>query len=59
MLRRKVGLGLLGAGVGVALWERYNESYNFTRTLRTVRCGLYILYSYKLAFNADNYYEIH
>ena len=40
---------------GLFGYERYSESYILTRTLRTIDCGLLILYSYKWAFDKDNY----
>lgn len=29
------------------------------RNLNTLRCGFWILWNYKVRFNADNYMEIH
>lgn len=56
---RKIGISLLVAAAGARLYETQTESYIFTRNLRTVRCGLYILYAYKISFNEDNYLDIH
>lgn len=56
---RKLGLGLLVVAAGARLYETQTESYIFTRNLRTVRCGLHILYAYKVAFNEENYLDIH
>lgn len=56
---RKLGLSLLGIAGAAHAYESYNESYIFTRNLRTVRCGIHILYAYKIAFNEDNYLDIH
>ena len=51
---RKLGICLLGVGAAHA-YESYTESYIFSRNLRTVRCGLHILYAYKVAFSKENY----
>jgi hypothetical protein len=48
---RKIGLGFLGVAASAKIYESYTESYIFTRTLRTIRCGLHILYAYKVSFN--------
>ena len=39
---------LIGSGLA---YDYLSDSYVFTRNLRTVRCGINILYSYKIAFN--------
>jgi hypothetical protein len=56
---RKIGISLLVAAAGAKLYESQTESYIFTRNLRTIKCGLHILYSYKILFNEDNYLDIH
>lgn len=56
---RKVGISLLLAAAGAKLYETQTESYIFTRNLRTIKCGLHILYAYKIAFNEENYLDIH
>lgn len=56
---RKIGiLSALALGGGAA-YDVLSDSYVFTRNLRTIKCGLYILYAYKIAFNENNYLEIH
>jgi len=52
---RKLTYGLLGAVAVGKAYEVYTESYIFTRNLRTIRCGIHILYAYKIAFNEENY----
>lgn len=47
------------AAAGAKLYETQTESYIFTRNLRTIKCGLHILYAYKIAFNEENYLDIH
>lgn len=38
--------------IGSALaYDNITESYVFARNLRTIKCGINILYSYKIAFN--------
>lgn len=56
---KKFGLGLLGLATTAKIYESYTDSYIFTRTFRTISCGIHILYAYKIAFNEDNYLEIH
>lgn len=48
---RKFAFATASLSLGAAAYDRYTETYVVTRTLRTVRCGLHILYSYKIAFN--------
>ncbi len=56
---RKIGiLSALAFGTAAA-YDVISDSYVFTRNLRTIKCGLYILYAYKIAFNENNYLEIH
>lgn len=52
-------MGLIGIIIGGKTYESCNESYIFTRNLRMIRCGLNILYSYKISFNEENYLDIH
>ena len=56
---RKLAIGLTGLAVAGKAYETYQESHIFTRTFRTIRCGLHILYAYKIAFNEENYLDIH
>lgn len=56
---KKIGYSFLGLTLAAHAYERYQESYIFTRNLRTIRCGLHILYGYKIAFNEENYLDIH
>jgi hypothetical protein len=56
---RTIGIGLLLTAGAARLYETQTESYIFTRNLRTIRCGLNILYSYKVSFNEENYLDIH
>lgn len=56
---KKIGLAFFGLAATAKIYETATDSYIFTRTLRTVRCGLHILYAYKIAFNEDNYLDIH
>jgi hypothetical protein len=55
----KFGLGTLGLLTLAKVYESTTDSYVFTRNLRTIRCGLHILYAYKIAFNENNYLDIH
>ncbi len=48
--------GLIGSTYA---YDHITESFIFTRNLRTIKCGLNILYSYKIAFNEDNCMQIH
>ncbi len=48
--------GLIGSAYA---YDNITESFVFTRNLRTIRCGLNILYSYKIAFNEENCMQIH
>lgn len=34
-----------------AVYDVTSDSYIFTRTLRALRCGLHIVYAYKIQFN--------
>lgn len=45
--------------LGAAAYDNITESYIFTRTLRTIKCGIHILWAYKVAFNETNYLDIH
>jgi hypothetical protein len=56
---KKLFFGSLAIIATGGIYERLSESYIFTRNLRTIRCGLHILYAYKIAFNKDNYLDIH
>lgn len=50
---------LLTFGLTAKAYEISNESYMFTRMIRTIKCGLHILYAYKIAFDEHNYLDIH
>lgn len=56
---RKLGIFTSFLVGGAAAYDVITDSYVFTRNLRTIKCGLYILYAYKIAFNENNYLEIH
>ncbi len=56
---KKIGLSFLGVATLAHAYETYNDTYIYTRNLRTIRCGLHILYGYKIAFNEDTYLDIH
>lgn len=56
---RKLALGLGTLTLSAAAYDIFSDSYVFTRNLRTIRCGLHILWAYKVAFNESNYLEIH
>lgn len=40
-------------------YDVISESYVFTRNLRAIRCGINILYQYKIRFNETNVLEVH
>ncbi len=42
-----------------AVYDVTSDSYIFTRTLRALRCGLHIVYAYKIQFNENNVFEVH
>jgi hypothetical protein len=56
---RKLGIAATTAILGAAAYDISTESYVFTRNLRTIKCGIHILYAYKIAFNEHNYLQIH
>lgn len=56
---RKIGVFSAALVAGAASYDYFSGSYLFTRNLRTLKCGLHILYAYKYAFNENNYLEIH
>lgn len=56
---RKIGKAFALTATCAATYDYVSESYIFTRTLRTLRCGLHIVYAYKIQFNENNYLEIH
>ncbi len=56
---KKFAIGSLAFACLARLYETQTESYVFTRNLRTIKCGINILYSYKFAFDSHNYLEIH
>ena len=56
---KKLGISILSLGLADKAYEVYDESYMFSRMLRTIKCGLHILYAYKIAFDEHNYLEIH
>jgi hypothetical protein len=58
-MKRKFVIGTIGLVCLARFYETYTESYIFTRNFRTIRCGINILYSYKIAFNENNYLQIH
>lgn len=47
----KFGLGSLGLIGAAKIYDVASESNVFSRNLRTIKCGLHILYAYKIAFN--------
>ena len=56
---QRFGATLLGFAALAKAYEVYDESYMFTRILRTVKCGIHILYAYKIQFDQGNYLDIH
>lgn len=56
---RKIGKTIaVTTAVGVATAASYDylsDSYIFTRTFRALRCGLHIVYAYKVQFNENNF----
>lgn len=52
---RKLGIFTTLAVAGGAAYDVLSDSYVFSRNLRTIKCGLYILYAYKIAFNENNF----
>ncbi|CAD8165848.1 unnamed protein product [Paramecium pentaurelia] len=53
-LKYSLGLGLAAFG-----YDEYNESKIIRRNANTIRCGLNILYQYKIRFNAENANDVH
>lgn len=56
---RKLGIAATTAVLGAAAYDVISDSYVFTRNLRTIKCGIHILYAYKIAFDEKNYLQIH
>lgn len=44
---------------GMTAYDVVSGSYIFSRSARAVLCGMYIYYGYKIAFNENNYLQIH
>jgi hypothetical protein len=53
---RRLTLGGLAA---IAIYDCLTPEKILIRNLNTLRCGFWILYNYKIRFNADNYMQIH
>ena len=54
--KKRVFLGGLALILG---YDALTEEKIILRNLNTIRCGLKILYNYKIRFNANNYLEVH
>lgn len=52
---QRLGATILGFSISAKAYESYNESYMFTRMLRTIKCGIHILFDYKIRFDENNY----
>ena len=55
---RKTKLLLLSLPLALSL-DYFSSSRPLLRNLNTLRCGLHILYSYKIAFSPENCMAIH
>ena len=58
MLKRTV-LPVGTLAIGAKVYDEVTGTFIFTRTLRAVNCGLYILYAYGTVYNSGNYSEVH
>ena len=56
---KKIATSLATATTLAYAYDHFTQSHIVERNLRTAKCLLYILYSYKLNFNEENYLQVH
>lgn len=49
----------LGAVAAFLVYDCLTPEKIMIRNLNTIKCGLVILYNYKIRFNAENFNEVH
>jgi|JI6StandDraft_1071083.scaffolds.fasta_scaffold18720_2 hypothetical protein len=50
---------LFGTAVAAGIYDCFTPEKILMRNLNTLRCGFWILWNYKVKFDANNFMEIH
>lgn len=56
---RTIGKLLLGSVTAASIYDCFTPEKILMRNLNTLRCGFWILWNYKVKFDAGNFMEIH